>query len=109
MVIQSKDDATVLPENGYDKFFEVYADDPRFTFLEYEDRGHSYIYYSQAAKSYREQLNEDYTAYVEENGGEYNAEIKAEFMEKYLDKSKCYELDYELMGRILELYDSCCE
>lgn len=109
MVIQSKDDTTVLPENGYDKFFEAYADDPRFTFIEYEDRGHSYIYYSQAAKSYREQLNEDYTAYVEENGGEYNAEINAEFMEKYLDKSKCYEFDYELMGRILELYDSRCE
>ncbi|MDE7435762.1 MAG: alpha/beta fold hydrolase [Lachnospiraceae bacterium] len=109
MVICSRDDTTVLPENGYDKFYEVYGNDPRFYFVEYEDRGHNYIYNSQASQRYREQLNEDYTDYVEANGGEYNAQIKTEFMEKYLDKSKCYELDYGLMQQILGFYDSYCE
>lgn len=105
MVIHSKDDTTVLPENGYEKFYDMYGDNSRFCFVEYEDRGHDYIYYSEAAKRYREQINKDYTAYVEANGGEYNAEIKAEFMGKYLDKSKCYEFDYDLMQRMLEFYD----
>ena len=109
MVIHSKDDTTVLPENGYEKFYDVYGDDSRFVFVKYEDRGHNYIYYSEAAKNYRDQLNEDYIAYVEANGGQYNAEIKAEFMEKNLDKSKCYEFDHDLMERILEFYDSCCK
>lgn len=108
MVIHSKDDTTVLPENGYDKFYDVYGDDTRFCFIEYENRGHDYLYYSEAAHRYREQLNKDYTAYVEANGGEYNAEIKAEFMEKHLDKNKCYEFDYELMKEILEFYDAYC-
>lgn len=106
MVICSKGDKTVLPENGYEKFYNMYGDNSRFCFIEYEDRGHGDIYYSDAAREYKEQLNKDYTAYVEANGGEYNAGIKAEFMEKYLDKSKCYEFDLNLMQKILEFYNS---
>lgn len=109
MIIHSKDDTTVLLKNRYDKFYNVYNSNARFSFIEYEDRGHNYIYYSVAAKSYRDQLNTDYTAYVEANGGEYNAEIKAEFMEKYLDKSKYYEFDYDLLGRILDFYNIYCK
>lgn len=106
MVLCSKDDTTVPPEFGYDKFYEAYGDSPRFCFTKYEDRGHNYIYYSEAAKDYRDRLNKEYTAYVEANGGEYNAEIRAEFMEENLDKSKCYEFDYELMEQISGFYDS---
>ena len=109
MVIYSKDDTVVLPENGSEKFYDAYGDDSRFCFIKFEDRGHSYLYYSEAAKKYRNQLNEDYTAYVEANGGEYNDEIHAEFMEKYRDKSKCYEFDYDLMGQMLGFYDACCK
>lgn len=106
MVIHSKDDTTVLPENGYDIFFEAYNGNPRFSFIELENKGHNFIYYSEAAQSYREQLNEDYASYVEANGGEYNAEIKAEFMKKNLDKSRCYEFDPYIMTQILDFYDS---
>ena len=41
MVVHSRDDRTVLPENGFDRFFDVYGEDPRFSFVEYEDRGHN--------------------------------------------------------------------
>lgn len=108
MVIHSKDDTTVFSENGYDKFYDKYADNARFCFVEYEDRGHNYLYYSDSARSYMDQLNNNYKAYVEVNGGEYTAEIKAKFMEEYLDKSKCYEFDDMLMKQILEFYDSRC-
>lgn len=54
MVIQSRDDETVRPENGYDKFYDAYGGNPRFCFIEYADRGHNYVYYSEEAKSYRE-------------------------------------------------------
>lgn len=109
MVIQSRDDTIVRPENGYDKFYKAYSDNPRFRFVEYEDRGHNYVYYSETAQHYRERLNEDYTAYVEANGGVYSMDIKQEFMEANLDKSRCYELDDALMQQILELYDSYCK
>ncbi len=109
MIIHSKDDTTVLPENGYERFYNEYGDNSRFCFIEYEDRGHNYVYYSEAAQRYAKQISDDYTAYVEKNGGEYNAEIKAEFMEKNLDKSRAYEFDYDLMQRIVEFYDLSCK
>ena len=46
---------------------------------------------------------------MEANGGEYSAELKAAFMEKNLDKDRCYEFDKELMGRILEFCDGCSD
>lgn len=45
---------------------------------------------------------------MEANGGEYTAEIKAEFMKKNLDKKKCYEFDNDLMQQIVEFYDGLC-
>ena len=106
MVVHSRDDTVVPIGYGYDKFYDVYSDDARFSFIEYENRGHNYIYYSDASEEYRDQLNKDYTAYVETNGGEYNAEIKAKFIKEHLDKSKCYEFDYDLMERILDFYNT---
>lgn len=109
MVLASTDDRMVPTEYGYDKFYNTYGDNSRVHFIEFEDRGHDGIYYSDAARLYKRQLNEEYDAYVEANGGENDAEIRAEFMEENLDKNKCYEFDYDLMQQILDLYDSCCE
>ena len=108
MVVHSKDDTTVPTEYGYDKFYEAFGDSDRFAFVLYEDRGHSYLFYSEAAEVYREQLNEDYRSYVEENGKEYCAEVKEEFMNTYLDKKKCFEPDPVLMEQILEMFDTYC-
>jgi len=108
MVVHSRDDTTVLPANGYDKFYEAYGGDPRFRFVLLEGRGHNYIYNSEASKRYREEVNESYAAYVQENGGTPSAELKAAFMEEHLDKSRCFELDDGLMRQILAFYDACC-
>lgn len=40
MIIHGELDGTVPIELGYDIYAEKYADDPRFTFLRYSDRGH---------------------------------------------------------------------
>lgn len=108
LVVHSKDDMTVPAEYGYYKFFELFGDDERFEFVLYEDKGHDYLFYSENAEEYRAEINKSYIEYVEENGGEYNGEIKAEFMEKNLDKKKCFEPDEELMEQIIGLYDQYC-
>ena len=108
MVIHSKDDATVPTKYGYDKFYEAFADDDRFDFVLYENRGHDYLLYSDASREYRNKLNEDYKNYVESSGKEYSAQTKEEFMTQNLDKKKCFEPDKELMERILGLYDKYC-
>ena len=109
MVLHSMNDTTVLPKYGYDKFFDKYNGDPRFIFRKYEDREHGYLYYSEAALRYSEQLDSDYTAYLEANGIKGNWDTYGEYMGKNMDKSRCYEFDDELMKEIVEFYDSYCE
>ncbi len=109
MIIHSRDDSTVLPSYGYDGYYSAFSENERFEFIELETRGHNYVFYSDESQTYRDELNRSYTEYVEAHGGEYNAEIKTEFMDKYLDKDLCYEFDSELMGRIIEFYNEYCE
>ena len=108
MVVHSKDDTTVPTKYGYDKFYEVFGNSDRFEFVLYADKGHDYLFYSEAAWAYREQLNADYKAYVEDNGREYSAETKEEFMNGYLDKKQCFEPDPVLMEQILNMFDEQC-
>ena len=105
MIVHSADDETVPVRYGYDKFHEAYADSERFQFVRYEDRGHNYLFYSEAAWEYREQLNADYRAFVEDGGREYSAETKLEFMTEHLDKKWCFELDPELASQMLALLE----
>ena len=41
MIIHSMDDATVPPEYGYKIYYRKFKDNPRFTFVPNEDRGHT--------------------------------------------------------------------
>ena len=109
MVVHSKDDATVPCQYGYETFYEAFGNSPRFEFVLFEDRGHSYLFYSEASQAYREQLNQDYKSYVEDNDKEYCAEVKEEFMNSYLDKKKCFEPDPILMEQILDMFDTYCK
>ena len=108
MIVHSKDDITVPTKYGYDKFYEAFGNDDRFEFVLYEDKGHDYLFYSEAAWAYREQLNADYKSYVEDNGREYSADTKEEFMNGYLDKKQCFEPDPVLMEQILNMFDTYC-
>lgn len=108
MIVHSKDDTTVPTKYGYDKFYEAFGNSDRFEFVLYEDRGHDYLFYSEAAWAYREQLNADYKSYVEDNGREYSAETKEEFMNGYLDKKQCFEPDPVLMEQILNIFNTYC-
>ncbi len=108
MVVHSKNDNTVPREYGYDEFYKAFGDSERFEFILYEDKGHDYLFYSDDSFEYREALNADYRSYVEENGREYNAETKKEFMDKYLDKKQCFEPDPLLMEKIITMFDEGC-
>ena len=108
IIVHSKDDTTVPTTYGYDKFYKEFGSSDRFEFVLYEDKGHDYLFYSEAAWAYREQLNKDYKSYVEDNGKEYCAETKEEFMNGYLDKKQCFEPDPVLMEQILNMFDIYC-
>lgn len=89
MLIHSKADQKVPVEMGYDLFKAAYSEDSRFTFRLYENRTHFDLYYTDAARAYRE-------SYDPRNGfGNY-------------DKSIACELDQDLMGEIRDFFRKAC-
>ena len=108
MIVHSADDATVPTRFGYDKFYEKYKDNDRFRFILYEDRGHTYLLYSESALKYNEDLNAKYDDYIKECAMKDSDEIKAQFMSAHLDKKQCFDINYPLMEEILIMFDEYC-
>jgi hypothetical protein len=106
-IVHSKDDTTVPMQYGYESYYQEYADDARFHFVSYENRGHSYVYCSQEALDYIDAFNEKYFAYFQSH--EATAESKAEYINQNLDRTVWLNLlDKELYGDILKFYDNYC-
>ena len=105
MIIHSADDNMIPIEMSYDRYYEKYADNESFTFIRFEDRGHNYVFCSEARRKYIEEYNIVAEAYSE-SVGEMTEEMRAAYYEENFDKHKGYELDSELMSQMLELYNS---
>ncbi len=105
MIVHSVDDEMIPFEISYARYYEKYADDERFTFVRYEDRGHNYLFCSDARREYVEEYNVAAAEY-KERVGEITEEMRAAYYEEYFDKHKGYELDSELMAQMLELYNN---
>lgn len=105
LVLHSADDGTVPPATGIDRYRAAFGDDPRFTFVEFEDRGHSFLYYSDEARASIAVFNEDYYAYWEANDGGNNADLMNAWRAEHFDKQACFMLDEDLMSSIVSFYD----
>jgi ribonucleotide reductase alpha subunit len=100
-------------EYGYDKYYEKYKDDPRFTFIRFEDKGHNEILNDQSNK-YKEELNAEFDKWLKTLDYDYNAEAnkerfkkdKAEYLNDNLDHARwSSRLDEELFAQFLEFYN----
>ena len=113
MIVHSADDGVIGIEYGCDKYYEKYKDDPRFTFMRFEDRGHNEILNDQA-NTYKDEFNAgfdkwletlDYDYKAEENKPRF-AEDKAKYINENLDHEKwSHRLDEELFGQFLDFYE----
>ena len=108
MVIHSVDDEMIPFEISYARYYEKYADNERFTFVRYEDRGHNYLFCSDARREYVEEYNAA-AAEDKERVGEITEEMGEAYYEENFDKHRGYELDSELMSQMLEVYNSSIE
>lgn len=106
MVIHSEDDKMISQEKGFDVFYNLYKNNPRFNFIKYNNRGHNYVYYSDKSREYQEEFNKKFDQYLDSIGGELTAELKASYFSNNLDKKALFDLDEELMDRIVDFYDS---
>ena len=100
MVVQSRDDATVPIRYGYDLFYQEFSENDRFQFVLYENRGHGYLFCSQAALNYQAQL---------EAACEASGQDRAQFMAENMDKTQYFALDIDLMEQILQMYDAAVQ
>lgn len=105
LIVHSIDDELISYSNQYEMFKEQFEADDRFKFISFEDRGHSYIYYSDSAKEYRRALNEGYAAFIKDVEDDQRSEMKTAYMNEHLDKSKLFDLDQVLFKEILEFYN----
>lgn len=106
LIVHSQDDKRVPIEYGYQIYYEEFKDNERFSFIKYENQGHSNMLYSQNAISYRTQLENDYQAYLKENGKRDKARVREEYMQKHINKKLYFEPNQELFESILSLYNS---
>ncbi|MGI5066425.1 alpha/beta hydrolase family protein [Treponema putidum] len=105
MVIHSSDDDSVSFENNYKRFYKKFGNNSRFTFIEYDNRGHNYLYYTDTARAYGKKLSEDFTSFKKSLQVEITPEIRAEYLKKHLNKKQFFEIDKGLMEKIVSFYD----
>ena len=117
MVVHSADDDVIEIGYGYDKYYEKYKDDPRFTFVRFEDKGHNDIFNDQE-DTYKDEFNSKFDEWLETLDYDYKAgenkdrfiKDKAEYITKNLDHARwSSRLDEELFARFLDFYDKAVE
>lgn len=106
MLLHSSDDQEIPKDMSFDVFYAEHKDDPRFTFISYENRGHERVYYSDVSAAYIESFNKEFDKYIASLEGGFTPEAKAEYLTNNVDKKQLYALDHELMDRMVEFYDS---
>lgn len=105
MIIHSEDDNMIPIEISFDRYFEKFESDDRFTFVRFEDRGHNRVFNSAASFAYIDEYNADANAW-QEKVGEITEEMRAQYYETHFDKHRGYELNAELMAQMLAVYKS---
>ena len=113
MIVHSADDDVIGIEYGCDKYYEKYKDDPRFTFIRFEDRGHNDIL-NDPDDTYKEEFNAEFDQWLDTLDYDYKAEenkdrfieIKAKYITENLDHARWSDrLDKELFARFVNFYD----
>lgn len=104
MFIHGAQDQMIPIVGSFDRYHAAYADDPRFTFLRYEEREHNYIFCDPARQAYVDAFNAEASAYTAVHG-ELTEEERAAYYEEHLDLHRLYPLDADLMAQMLSLYD----
>ena len=104
MIVHSRDDKVVPKEYGYDKYLKEFDGDERVSFVLYENKGHSRLYFSDAAWEYQKKFDEDCQNYLKSHKKRNNKKNRIEYLKAHLDKKKFFEPDPDLMAKILDMY-----
>ena len=109
MVIHSTDDQRVPMEMGYDLYFNKFKDEARFEFVKLHNRDHNNPYYTEDAVKYRSEADLSYAKYLKEKGIKDDNMVKEKYFNNHFIKEKLFELDTELMDKMVDFYDRSIE
>lgn len=113
MIVHSEDDSVIEIGYGYNKYYEKYKDDPRFTFVHFEDRGHNDIF-SDPDDTYVDEFDAEFDSWLKTLDYDYRAKEnkdrfindKADYITENLDHVRWSDrLDEELFKEFLDFYD----
>ena len=105
LIAHSSDDTTVPIEYGYDIYYKQYANNKRFEFIRYENKGHNNIIYSDAYIDYLANFNKEFRNYFD--GRTPTLEERIAYINEHLDRDiYCNGLNNELFDSILNFYNS---
>ena len=113
LVVHSADDGVIGIEYGLDKYYEKYKDNPRFSFMRFEDRGHNDIFMNQD-DTYLDEINAEFAGWLETLDYDYEAEEnkerfiedKTNYLNENLDHKRwSHRLDEDLFAQFLEFYE----
>jgi len=111
MILHSRDDSMVPIQYGYDKYYAEYKDDPRFSFIRFEDKGHDYF---NAGTTYMDEFNVDFDKWRENleydptdpENSERFIQDKMDYINQNLDRKKwSNRLDEDLFKEFVKFYD----
>ena len=114
MIVHSADDDVIGIEYGLDKYYKKYADDPRFMFIRFEDRGHNDVF-NDPQDTYKDEFNSGFDDWLKTLDYDYEADEnkdrfikdKAEYITENLDHERwSSRLDLDLFARFLDFYEN---
>ena len=113
-IIHGMKDSTVPVEYGYSVYYKNFKDNPRVTFMPYEEMNHSNILRSQQGNDYNKAFNAEFDKWKSSLDYDYNAkenydkfvQDKADYIHKNLNRELyCHTVNEELLSRILDFYE----
>ncbi len=101
MIVHSADDTTVPIGYGYDLYEKTYGNNPRFTFVRFENRGHDHVFRTAEFERYLNDLN----AAFDETG--LSAGMRDGWMREHMDREQLIRaLDENLFDEIAAFFAS---
>ena len=109
----SEGDDVVPISYGYNLYYEKYKNDPRFTFLHFDDKGPS-DFFIDGTDTYKDEFDAEFDKWFETLGYDCSsdenkerfAEDRAEYINTHLDRVRwSNRLDKELFNQFLDFYD----
>ena len=111
MIVHSFDDEIVPAEYGYETYLKRYRDDPRFTFVSFEDQGHDDYFQGAYADAFNSEFDQwraslDYDPNDPANKERF-AKDKAAYIHTNLDRKQwSNSLNDDLFKHFVDFYDS---